>query len=241
MLGPSSPSSGPLQRVWPTTSSPLSLMSGVSLIHSVFFFFFFQVPLHQVETISLIILLHSHHDFMFQSLSSWHFSVGRTESHHLTVSCLHLQHLACCCGRSPPTACPPTPALTCPKCTSCWRKTTVWTDQRAAPRRSTSWWGPVSSKTPLSRIWLKVLYAIGRIFLKTYFVVFLSGWRWNPSERPSFAETHQAFETMFQESSISDGQCCCLFHLYLWVGLFDAFYCLCSCEALCNIVLKSAQ
>uniref|UniRef100_A0A8C4EDV7 Tyrosine-protein kinase n=1 Tax=Dicentrarchus labrax TaxID=13489 RepID=A0A8C4EDV7_DICLA len=31
-------------------------------------------------------------------------------------------------------------------------------------------------------------------------------WRWNPSERPSFAETHQAFETMFQESSISDGQ-----------------------------------
>lgn len=38
-------------------------------------------------------------------------------------------------------------------------------------------------------------------------VVFLSGWRWNPAERPSFAETHQAFETMFQESSISDGQC----------------------------------
>ncbi|XP_077943911.1 tyrosine-protein kinase ABL1 isoform X2 [Gasterosteus aculeatus] len=34
--------------------------------------------------------------------------------------------------------------------------------------------------------------------------VSLSGWRWNPSERPSFAETHQAFETMFQESSISD-------------------------------------
>ncbi|XP_061888213.1 tyrosine-protein kinase ABL1 isoform X2 [Entelurus aequoreus] len=29
-------------------------------------------------------------------------------------------------------------------------------------------------------------------------------WQWNPLERPSFAETHQAFETMFQESSISD-------------------------------------
>ncbi|KAL2100427.1 hypothetical protein ACEWY4_004821 [Coilia grayii] len=29
-------------------------------------------------------------------------------------------------------------------------------------------------------------------------------WRWNPQERPTFAETHQAFETMFQESSISD-------------------------------------
>ncbi|CAN9504513.1 unnamed protein product [Ophioblennius macclurei] len=29
-------------------------------------------------------------------------------------------------------------------------------------------------------------------------------WRWNPLQRPSFAETHQAFETMFQESSISD-------------------------------------
>ncbi|MGH0143065.1 UNVERIFIED_CONTAM: hypothetical protein FKN15_022420 [Acipenser sinensis] len=30
------------------------------------------------------------------------------------------------------------------------------------------------------------------------------GWRWNPAERPSFAEIHQDFETMFQESSISD-------------------------------------
>ncbi|XP_030872664.1 tyrosine-protein kinase ABL1 [Leptonychotes weddellii] len=30
------------------------------------------------------------------------------------------------------------------------------------------------------------------------------GWQWNPSDRPSFAEIHQAFETMFQESSISD-------------------------------------
>ncbi|XP_078502337.1 tyrosine-protein kinase ABL1 isoform X2 [Lissotriton helveticus] len=29
-------------------------------------------------------------------------------------------------------------------------------------------------------------------------------WQWNPADRPSFAEIHQAFETMFQESSISD-------------------------------------
>ncbi|XP_007115626.1 tyrosine-protein kinase ABL1 isoform X3 [Physeter macrocephalus] len=29
-------------------------------------------------------------------------------------------------------------------------------------------------------------------------------WQWNPCDRPSFAEIHQAFETMFQESSISD-------------------------------------
>lgn len=29
-------------------------------------------------------------------------------------------------------------------------------------------------------------------------------WRWNPSERPTFAEAHQDFETMFLESSISD-------------------------------------
>ncbi|KAG7480444.1 hypothetical protein MATL_G00056130 [Megalops atlanticus] len=29
-------------------------------------------------------------------------------------------------------------------------------------------------------------------------------WRWSPAERPSFAEIHQAFESMFQESSISD-------------------------------------
>ncbi|XP_068104948.1 tyrosine-protein kinase ABL1 isoform X2 [Hyperolius riggenbachi] len=29
-------------------------------------------------------------------------------------------------------------------------------------------------------------------------------WQWNPLDRPSFAEIHQDFETMFQESSISD-------------------------------------
>ncbi|XP_039201097.1 tyrosine-protein kinase ABL1 isoform X2 [Crotalus tigris] len=29
-------------------------------------------------------------------------------------------------------------------------------------------------------------------------------WQWSVSDRPSFAEIHQAFETMFQESSISD-------------------------------------
>ncbi|XP_019357357.1 PREDICTED: Abelson tyrosine-protein kinase 2 isoform X2 [Gavialis gangeticus] len=29
-------------------------------------------------------------------------------------------------------------------------------------------------------------------------------WMWNPPERPSFAETHQAFETMFHDSSISE-------------------------------------
>ncbi|XP_060613541.2 tyrosine-protein kinase ABL1 isoform X1 [Anolis sagrei] len=29
-------------------------------------------------------------------------------------------------------------------------------------------------------------------------------WQWSPSDRPSFAEIHQAFETMFQESSISE-------------------------------------
>lgn len=37
-------------------------------------------------------------------------------------------------------------------------------------------------------------------------VLFFSGWQWSPSDRPSFAEIHQAFETMFQESSISDGR-----------------------------------
>ncbi|KAJ7332060.1 hypothetical protein JRQ81_014240 [Phrynocephalus forsythii] len=29
-------------------------------------------------------------------------------------------------------------------------------------------------------------------------------WKWNPLDRPSFAETHQAFETMFHDSSISE-------------------------------------
>uniref|UniRef100_UPI00398E5D10 tyrosine-protein kinase ABL2 isoform X2 n=1 Tax=Pristiophorus japonicus TaxID=55135 RepID=UPI00398E5D10 len=32
-----------------------------------------------------------------------------------------------------------------------------------------------------------------------------SCWQWNPMERPSFAEIHQAFETMFHDSSISEG------------------------------------
>uniref|UniRef100_A0A8C5DN51 Tyrosine-protein kinase n=1 Tax=Gouania willdenowi TaxID=441366 RepID=A0A8C5DN51_GOUWI len=45
-------------------------------------------------------------------------------------------------------------------------------------------------------------------------------WRWNPAERPSFAETHQAFETMFQESSISDGQGCSKFSLIFLDNVF---------------------
>lgn len=32
------------------------------------------------------------------------------------------------------------------------------------------------------------------------------GWKWNPLDRPSFAETHQAFETMFHDSSINEGE-----------------------------------
>lgn len=39
-----------------------------------------------------------------------------------------------------------------------------------------------------------------------WWCAFFSGWQWSPSDRPSFAEIHQAFETMFQESSISDGR-----------------------------------
>ncbi|XP_075912150.1 uncharacterized protein LOC116938389 isoform X2 [Petromyzon marinus] len=31
-----------------------------------------------------------------------------------------------------------------------------------------------------------------------------SCWQWNPLDRPSFAETHRAFDTMFHDSSISD-------------------------------------
>ncbi|XP_023366579.1 Abelson tyrosine-protein kinase 2 [Otolemur garnettii] len=31
-----------------------------------------------------------------------------------------------------------------------------------------------------------------------------TGWKWSPADRPSFAETHQAFETMFHDSSISE-------------------------------------
>lgn len=129
---------------------------------------FFQVPVQQGETVLLIILLHifppcSSHlvlDMLLLLFIAW--------VTQLTVKCLHLQHLACCCGRSPPTACPPTLASTCPKCMSCWRKTTVWTDQRAAPRRSMSSWGPVSSKTHLFRIWLEEHYSIGRIFFYSY-------------------------------------------------------------------------
>lgn len=34
---------------------------------------------------------------------------------------------------------------------------------------------------------------------------FSAGWQWGPLDRPSFAEIHQAFETMFHDSSISEG------------------------------------
>lgn len=33
----------------------------------------------------------------------------------------------------------------------------------------------------------------------------LPGWQWSPLDRPSFSEIHQAFETMFHDSSISEG------------------------------------
>jgi serine/threonine protein kinase len=32
-------------------------------------------------------------------------------------------------------------------------------------------------------------------------------WQWNPSERPTFQEIHHALENMFQESSITEGEC----------------------------------
>ena len=31
-------------------------------------------------------------------------------------------------------------------------------------------------------------------------------WRWGPADRPTFREIHHSLETMFQESSIRDGQ-----------------------------------
>lgn len=39
----------------------------------------------------------------------------------------------------------------------------------------------------------------------------LPGWQWSPLDRPSFAEIHQAFETMFHDSSISEGNMTCIF------------------------------
>lgn len=47
------------------------------------------------------------------------------------------------------------------------------------------------------------------------------GWKWSPADRPSFAETHQAFETMFHDSSISEGEdlaICCWWWLILGAG-----------------------
>ena len=31
-------------------------------------------------------------------------------------------------------------------------------------------------------------------------------WLWNPSDRPTFCQIHHALETMFQETSITEGQ-----------------------------------
>ncbi len=41
------------------------------------------------------------------------------------------------------------------------------------------------------------------------FVKYCTGWRWDPTERPTFKEIHEALETMFQNSSISEGTPCC--------------------------------
>lgn len=51
--------------------------------------------------------------------------------------------------------------------------------------------------------WMLFFYIIYSYFDKA-FIVF-SGWQWSPMDRPSFAEIHQAFETMFHDSSISEG------------------------------------
>lgn len=50
------------------------------------------------------------------------------------------------------------------------------------------------------RVALSHLYASVKLFN-----VNAPGWQWSPLDRPSFAETHQAFETMFHDSSISEG------------------------------------
>lgn len=34
---------------------------------------------------------------------------------------------------------------------------------------------------------------------------FLIGWHWEPSERPTFKDIHLTLETMFQNSSITEG------------------------------------
>jgi hypothetical protein len=55
-------------------------------------------------------------------------------------------------------------------------------------------------------IWL--LLDVVVVVLPWIFVWPLStpGWQWSPLDRPSFAEIHQAFETMFHDSSISEGK-----------------------------------
>ena len=35
---------------------------------------------------------------------------------------------------------------------------------------------------------------------------YVSGWQWDAVERPTFEEIHEALETMFQNSSISEGK-----------------------------------
>lgn len=42
-------------------------------------------------------------------------------------------------------------------------------------------------------------------FVTCLFSISPPGWQWSPLDRPSFAEIHQAFETMFHDSSISEG------------------------------------
>lgn len=37
-------------------------------------------------------------------------------------------------------------------------------------------------------------------------LLFVLGWHWEPSERPTFKDIHLTLETMFQNSSITEGK-----------------------------------
>ena len=61
---------------------------------------------------------------------------------------------------------------------------------------------------------LNILISAKKLLLLFFFGYI--GWKWSPADRPSFAETHQAFETMFHDSSISEGE---NLVIYCWWGL----------------------
>ena len=49
-------------------------------------------------------------------------------------------------------------------------------------------------------------------------VFILTGWQWDPKDRPTFKEIHNILEHMFEKSTISEGKPALSFHAHLHIS-----------------------